>query len=245
MASEGSVLTVSNLGRTINGHQIHSGISFTVRSGEVLFVRGPSGVGKTLLLRSLAYLDPLDEGKLTLNGQTPEQLCIPKWRALVCYVFQSRVAHKGTPSELWFTVQQFKAQRGRPRGDLPALIHDLGLEQEVLNQPWTQLSGGQAQRVQLAIALALKPPVLLLDEPTSALDVESTKKVEQVVKACNAAVVWVSHDPEQPSRVGGRTLDLPLGTESVVVAPSEAGDKPASNGTTKSWAEASSNGSAA
>ena len=100
-------------------------------------------------------------GKLTLNGQTPEQLCIPKWRALVSYVFQSRVAHKGTPSELWFTVQQFKAQRGRPRGDLPALIHDLGLEQEVLNQPWTQLSvrewGGCAGLGCLVVCLSSRP----------------------------------------------------------------------------------------
>ena len=57
--------------------------------------------------------------------------------------------------------------------------------------------GGQAQRVQLAIAVALRPWVLLVDEPTSSLDSESAKRVERVLKSCSAALVWVSHDPAQ------------------------------------------------
>jgi ABC-type phosphate transport system ATPase subunit len=84
----------------------------------------------------------------------------------------------------------------------------------VLNQQWVELSGGQAQRVQLAIAIALHPLVLLLDEPTSALDPESTRRAEAVLKNCGAALIWVSHDPGQPGRVGGRVLSLPLGNES-------------------------------
>jgi ABC-type iron transport system FetAB ATPase subunit len=165
----------------------------------------------------LARPDPFDSGTLKLAGKTPEEWGVPKWRALVTYVHQSRVQHKGTPAELYYTLQQFKSQRGRQRGDLPALVHQLGLEQSVLNQPWVELSGGQAQRVQLAIAIALKPLVLLLDEPTSALDTESTSRVEAVLKSCGAAVIWVSHDPGQPSRVGGRVLQLPLGRESTAV----------------------------
>ena len=213
------VLKVQNLTRTLGEHVLHSNISFSLRTGETLFIRGPSGVGKTLLLRSLAFLDPFDSGVLSLNGKTPNQLGAPLWRALVCYVFQQRVGYAGTPSELYFAAQQFAAQRGRPRGDLPALIHDLGLEQSVLNQPWSELSGGQAQRVQLAIAVALRPAVLLLDEPTSSLDVDSARRVERALKACGAALVWVSHDPHQPARVGGRCFDLPAGIESAVLTP--------------------------
>lgn len=65
----------------------------------------------------------------------------------------------------------------------------------------------------LAISLALKPTVLLLDEPTASLDIASAIRTEQVLKACGAALVWVTHDDAQPSRVGGRVLQLPLGTE--------------------------------
>jgi len=65
--------------------------------------------------------------------------------------------------------------------------------------------------VVIAVAVALKPPILLLDEPTSALDPESAKLAEAVLKACGSACVWVSHDPAQPGRVGGRVLELPAG----------------------------------
>ncbi|KAK9818197.1 hypothetical protein WJX72_008661 [[Myrmecia] bisecta] len=159
-----AVFEVQKLKRVVAGRVIIANLSFTVRRGEVLFVCGPSGVGKSLLLRCLAYLDPVQDGSIKLGGKTPEQLGVPNWRARVTYVPQSRVQPKGTPSELYFTAQQFAAQRGRPRGDLPALVHELGLEQTVLNQAWTELSGGQSQRVTLAIALALKPEILLLDE---------------------------------------------------------------------------------
>ena len=135
-------------------------------------------------------------------------------------------------------VQRFAAQKGRPRGDLPALIHELGLQQGVLNQSWSELSvsiafvrcvsscsrqpcisclqGGEAQRALLAVTLALKPLFVLLDEVTSALDVESAVRTEKVLRESGAALIWVTHDDSQPARVGGRILQLPLGTEMAV-----------------------------
>lgn len=193
-------------------------ISFDLRTREVLFVRGPSGVGKTLLLRTIACLDPVQGGSLLFNGETPQEIGLPNWRALITYVGQSRVNLKGTPAELYFSAQKFASQKGRPRGDLPALVFQLGLEQVVLNQPWAELSGGQLQRVALAIAIALKPAVLLLDEPTNQCDEESRSRVEGVVRDCDSAVIWVTHDPDQPKRVGGRILELPFGTQSTVEA---------------------------
>jgi len=74
---------------------------------------------------------------------------------------------------------------------------------------WSTLSGGQAARAALAISLALRPAVLLLDEPTAACDPVAAVRVEEALKASGAALIWVSHDPEQPKRVGGRVLAFP------------------------------------
>ena len=73
--------------------------------------------------------------------------------------------------------------------------------------------------MQLAIAVALRPAILLLDEPTSSLDVDSARRVERLLKSCGSALLWVSHDPHQPARVGGKVLDLPAGVESAVLTP--------------------------
>jgi ABC-type phosphate transport system ATPase subunit len=70
------------------------------------------------------------------------------------------------------------------------------------------VAGGQAQRALLAVMLALGPQVLLLDEPTSALDYETSRQVENVLKGAGITLVWVSHDPDQPARVGGTILQL-------------------------------------
>lgn len=94
----------------------------------------------------------------------------------------------------------------------------------VLNQPWTELSCGQAQRVSIAIAIALKPSVLLLDEPTSNLDSESIRRVENLIKhQSELAVIWVTHDPGQAIRLGSRILELPFGTVSASLPFADTG----------------------
>lgn len=68
--------------------------------------------------------------------------------------------------------------------------------------------GGQYQRVQIAIAVALNPHILLLDEPTASLDPAAVRRVEELLRSWDGSIVWVSHDPEQLTRFGGRVVDL-------------------------------------
>ena len=127
---------------------------------------------------------------------------------------QARVDHPGNPQSSLAKALAFKAQAARqvPRGDLLSLAESLGLSKQLLERDWVQLSGGEAQRAALAIALALNPQVLLLDEPTSSCDEASAKKIEAAVagfaRSSRCAVVWVTHNPEQPGRVGGEILRL-------------------------------------
>lgn len=166
-----------------------------------------------------------------MNGKTPSEIGIPNWRAQVSYVNQSRVSLNGTPAELYFSAQKFASQKGRRRGDLPAIVFQLGLEQAVLNRRWVELSvkpsfnalvcnfksilqNGQAQRVAVAIAVALNPVVLLLDEPTSQCDPQSARRVEEVIKRSDSAIIWATNSFEQANRLGGRVLELPQGFHS-------------------------------
>lgn len=165
-----------------------------VEAGERVLISGGSGAGKTLLLRAIADLDP-HEGELRLEDAPSQQMPATRWRAQVCYV----------PSESQWWGECVAEHFPTP---VPQLLQVLGFPGEVLDWAVRRLSSGERQRLALARALALRPRVLLLDEPTANLDPDNTARVEGLVRDyCareNAAVLWVSHDPEQRARLAQR-----------------------------------------
>ncbi len=174
-------------------------LSLELAAGECLVVRGPSGAGKTLLLRAVADLDP-HEGELILAGQACESMPAPQWRTQVGYL----------PAEpAWWT------DRLAPHfSDWPAqapLVRQLLLPENLGEAPVSRLSTGERQRLALLRALEMRPRVLLLDEPTSALDAQATQAVEDLLRARQdqgLAMIWVTHDEAQAQRVGQRQLTL-------------------------------------
>jgi UDP-glucose/iron transport system ATP-binding protein len=180
-------------------------LSFEVADGDCLAVEGPSGAGKTRVLRAIADLDPAP-GQVFLDGAERNEMTGPEWRALVRYC---------SAEPAWWTET---ARAALPveagAGRLERLLHCLGLEMGVLDRPIAVLSTGERQRLALARALIDEPSVLLLDEPTTALDAQTAALVEELLKyqlLAGRSIVLVSHDRDQIERLAHARLVLPRG----------------------------------
>jgi len=178
-------------------------VDLDVRAGELVFVSGPSGSGKSLLLRAVADLDP-HEGEVWLDGEARSAMSPSRWRR--------RVGLLPAESFWWAdSVGEHLPVNGED-GGLSGVLDALGFEPAVLAWAVSRLSTGERQRLALARLLAQRPQALLLDEATANLDPANRERVESVVQTYraehNAAVIWVSHDPEQRERLGGRQLGI-------------------------------------
>ncbi len=177
-------------------------LSFVVNDGECVALMGPSGSGKSLLLRAVADLDP-NQGQVSLDGQSREAKTGPCWRRRVMYL----------PAESGWWDERVVDHFSDWDAAAP-LLEALLLPQAA--RVWTvqQLSTGERQRLALVRALLLKPRVLLLDEPTSGLDSRATAAVERLIGErlqSGMSALWVTHDATQAHRVGRRTLVLERG----------------------------------
>ena len=176
--------------------------NLALATGDCLVISGPSGIGKSLLLRMVADLDE-NTGTVSLNGVSREAMPAPQWRRQVLYV----AAESG-----WWAERV--REHMHPAEDAAALMPRLGLRAELLDAPVSQLSTGERQRMALLRAIIRKPVVLLLDEPTSALDHASTLAVEALLMelvATGIGLVVVSHNEQQAERIATRRVQMTAG----------------------------------
>ncbi|OAJ42719.1 hypothetical protein BDEG_26138 [Batrachochytrium dendrobatidis JEL423] len=172
-----------------------------------------------LAVRGASELIPYDSGSVYLNSKKSVEYGIPQWRSRVLYVPQRPPLLDGSPRNFIDTISKFQAQRDRlVDGPLdPIEISQksvLNCHWSINKIPWNQLSGGELQRVAIALGVSRKPDILLLDEPTSALDPETCRLVEASLTKLNC--IWITHDPAQEARVATDRIVLgALGSSSM------------------------------
>ncbi|MGA2960269.1 MAG: ATP-binding cassette domain-containing protein [Candidatus Korobacteraceae bacterium] len=207
------IIRTEHLGREVEGKRIVDDINLEVAEGEVVAIVGPSGSGKSSLLRLLNRLDEPTSGTVYFAGQDYRTLAPAELRRRMGMVMQTAFLFPGTVAE---NVRFGPAQRDEPLSEQAVgdLLAQVGLD-GFSNREIHNLSGGEAQRVALARALANSPAVLLLDEPTSALDEDSKLGIENLISAVVASrrltCVIVTHDLQQAGRMAARVALLSSG----------------------------------
>ncbi|KWB77125.1 ABC transporter ATP-binding protein [Burkholderia ubonensis] len=199
---------------------------FSLPAGARVAITGPSGSGKSVLLRALALLDPLDGGRVLWRGRPIRRSAIPRYRRSVAYLRQRPAQTDGTVESQLRYPYSLAVYRdvAFDRARAEQLAARAGRGADFLDKRASELSGGEAQIAALLRVLQLDPDVLLLDEPTSALDPESTRAIEALVGAWfdaardARAYLWISHDPAQAARIGTLRVTMQAGVLSAAQA---------------------------
>jgi ABC-type cobalamin/Fe3+-siderophores transport system ATPase subunit len=182
------------------------GIDLAVGGGEVLALVGPSGVGKSSLLRCLVRLDEPAGGRVLVDGTDARELEPCALRRRVGLVAQSPVMLEGdVRANLAYGLDD------PDESALAGALAATGLDPSFMQRTAQELSGGESARVAVARALARDPVALLLDEPTAALDAVATTAIEGLVASLAArglGIVIVTHDEAQAARVAGARVEL-------------------------------------
>jgi sulfate transport system ATP-binding protein len=205
-------------------------VDLDVEPGRLTALLGPSGGGKSTLLRIIGGLEEPDAGTVHIDGV--EATGVPAQRRNVGFVFQHYAAFKHL--SVFRNVAFGLEIRKRPRAEIRSRVHDLlelvHLEQFADRLP-SQLSGGQRQRMALARALAVEPKVLLLDEPFGALDAQVRKELRDWLRRLHDEVhvttVFVTHDQEEAMQIADEIVLLNRGRIEQLGSPQDLYERPA------------------
>jgi sulfate transport system ATP-binding protein len=207
-------------------------VSVDVEAGSLTALLGPSGGGKSTLLRIIAGLEQPDSGSVEIAGS--EATHLPPQHRNVGFVFQHYAAfkHLSVYRNVAFGLEIRKRPKDEIRKRVNELLELVHLEQFANRLP-SQLSGGQRQRMALARALAVEPQVLLLDEPFGALDVQVRKELRTWLRRLHDEVhvttVFVTHDQEEAMDVADNIVVIANGRVEQIGAPDELYDQPAND----------------
>lgn len=206
------MLELKNISKKFKDRQILSDFNLTVEENKILAIVGPSGGGKTTLLRMLAGLEKIDSGEIIYNGESLPIDELEK-RNLLGFVFQDfqLFPHLTVLENLVLSpIKTMNMAKNDAEKKAIELLEKLGLEKQINNYP-TSLSGGQKQRVALARAMMIEPKIIGYDEPTSALDPELRLEVERLIlknRELGITQIVVTHDLQFAENIADSILKV-------------------------------------
>lgn len=248
-------LEIENFNKKFGDTKVLKGINLSVNKGQVVSIIGSSGSGKTTLLRCINFLETLDDGIMTLDGETlfdsnqtkkDSDAILREKRLNFGLVFQSfnlfpqyNVLENITLAPTLLLKSKvnkrkqkelYLAEKEKIEKDAKLLLETIGLSDKAKAYP-CELSGGQCQRVAIARALALKPKVLCFDEPTSALDPELTGEVLKVIRSLkdkDRTMIIVTHEMGFAKKVSDKIVFMADGVIEEEGSPKQIFENPKS-----------------
>jgi sulfate/thiosulfate transport system ATP-binding protein len=225
------MIRATNVSKNFGDFAALRDVSVDIPSGALTALLGPSGGGKSTLLRIIAGLETPDSGTIEIEGQDSTRLS-PQ-RRNVGFVFQHYAAfkHMTVHGNVAFGLEIRKRPKAEIKARVDELLELVHLEQFAHRYP-AQLSGGQRQRMALARALAVEPKVLLLDEPFGALDAQVRKELRAWLRRLHDEVhvttVFVTHDQEEAMEVADEIVVMAGGEVQQIGTPDELYERPSS-----------------
>ncbi|MGC4174675.1 sulfate/molybdate ABC transporter ATP-binding protein [Demequina sp.] len=224
-------IEIEGVGKKFGSFVALEDVNVSIPTGQLTALLGPSGGGKSTLLRIIAGLEDADEGRVFIEGT--EATNLPPQKRNVGFVFQHYAAfkHMSVAKNVAFGLEIRKRPRDEINERVDELLRLVHLQQFAHRLP-SQLSGGQRQRMALARALAVEPSVLLLDEPFGALDAQVRKELRQWLRRLHDEVhvttVFVTHDQEEALEVADDIVVINQGRVEQSGTPDQIYDAPAS-----------------
>jgi molybdate/tungstate transport system ATP-binding protein len=217
------MIRISNLQVELGSFSLKN-INLTILDHEYFIILGPTGAGKTVLLESIAGLNPLKRGEIWLNDKNITDLKPEKREVSIVYQDHALFPHLSVKDNILFGLKLRKKSPAELQETLDWLT-DLLKIYPLLNRKPLNLSGGERQKVALARALSTRPQILLLDEPLSALDPETREEVQDELRTLhgvlNNTMVHVTHDFEEAMALGTRVAVVGEGRLKQVGTPEQ------------------------
>lgn len=207
------VLEVKNISKNFNGINILNKFSLELNYGEIVSIIGPSGVGKSTLLRCICGLENIDAGEIIVNENRLNRGTLKAFNSNIGMVFQEYNLFPQYSILKNITLpltKVLKINKNEAKLIAKSILLQMNLLDKINSYPY-QLSGGEKQRLAIARTLATNPKIICFDEPTSALDPILVKQIFKIIKKLSAkgtAILIVTHDMKFANEISDKIIEL-------------------------------------